>query len=403
MKKVREAKPIDLYSNKSYFKWGVLIVSLVIGLSSIIYTNSLVDKIREREISQINLYAKTLEYIANDYDAQDYLFLLEDVIQSNQTIPVILTDEANNPKDYLNLPEADKIDEPKRRKNFLRNRIREMRNEHFPIKVSLRDDEGNLFGVQYIYYQNSYLLTQLRYYPYVQLSIILIFGLITFTLFNYSRSAEQNRVWVGLAKETAHQLGTPLSSLIAWIEYLKASYPADENIGELDKDIARLEMITARFSSIGSTPHLHLENVYDVVQSALAYLQNRLSSKISIQLTVFPNRSVSAQLNKDLFQWVMENLCKNAVDAMEGRGDIIVSILRVNEGKVAIDIRDTGKGIAKNRVSKIFQPGFTTKKRGWGLGLTLAKRIVENYHQGKIFVKKTEINKGTTFRILLNA
>ncbi len=377
-------------------------MSLVIGLSSIIYTNVLVEKIREREINQINLYAKTLEYLANDSEAQDYTFLLEDVIQSNETIPVILTDEANNPANYLNIPEVDKIDEPKRRNNYLRNRIREMRNEHLPIKVTLRDNQGNLFGIQYIYYQNSRLLTQLRYYPYIQLSIILIFGLITFAIFNYSRSAEQNRVWVGLAKETAHQLGTPLSSLIAWLEYLRATYPADENIEELDKDIARLEMITARFSSIGSTPHLHEENVFDVVQGALAYLQNRLSTKINIRLTVFPNRNVVAQLNKDLFQWVMENLCKNAVDAMGGRGDILVSILQVNEGQVAIDVKDTGKGIAKNRVKKIFQPGFTTKKRGWGLGLTLVKRIVENYHQGKILVKKTELNKGTTFRILLN-
>ena len=402
VRRTKEAKPIDLYSNKSYFKWGVLLVSAVIGLSSIVYTNSLVEKIREREINQINLYAKTLEYVANNNDAQDYIFLLEDVIQANETIPVVLTDEANTPRDYLNIPEVDKIDEPERRNNYLRNRIREMRQEHLPIKVSLRDNDGNLSGIQYIYYQNSYLLTQLRYYPYVQLSIILIFGLITFAIFNYSRSAEQNRVWVGLAKETAHQLGTPLSSLIAWVEYLKASYPQDENIEELNKDIARLEMITARFSSIGSTPHLHDENVFEVVQSALAYLENRLSSKINLKLTVFPNRKVSAKLNKDLFQWVMENLCKNAVDAMEGRGEILVSILRVNDGKVAIDVRDTGKGIAKNRIKKIFQPGFTTKKRGWGLGLTLVKRIIENYHEGKIYVKKTEMNKGTTFRILLN-
>lgn len=277
-----------------------------------------------------------------------------------------------------------------------------MRKEHFPIKVTLRDNHGNLFGVQYIYYQNSYLLTQLKYYPYVQLSIIIIFGLITFGIFNYSRSAEQNQVWVGLAKETAHQLGTPLSSLIAWIEYLKSSYPEDENIEELNKDIARLEMITARFSSIGSTPQLKSENAFDIVQSAIEYLQSRLSKKIKIHLSVFPNRNVEAKINKDLFQWVMENLCKNAVDAMEGIGDITVNILRVNDGMVAIDIKDTGKGIAKNRVGKIFQPGFTTKKRGWGLGLTLVKRIIENYHQGKIFVKRSEINKGTTFRILLN-
>lgn len=402
MKKAREAKPIDIYSSKSYFRWGVLIISAAIGFSSVLYTNSLVERIKEREVNQINLYAKTLEYLARSDENQDYLFLLEDVINSNKTIPVILTDEANNPRNWVNIEKADKIEDPKKRNNYLRNMLREMRKDHFPIKVTLRDNRGNLYGTQYIYYQNSRQLTQLKYYPFVQLTIIVIFVAIAFAIFNYSRSAEQNRVWVGLAKETAHQLGTPLSSLLAWMEYLKSSYPQDKNLEELNKDIARLEMITARFSNIGSVPHLKQENVYDIVENALAYLQKRFSTKINISLSVFPSRQVTAQLNKDLFQWVMENLCKNAVDAMDGRGDIAVSIMRVNEGKVAIDIRDTGKGIAKNRVSKIFQPGFTTKKRGWGLGLTLVKRIIENYHEGRIFVKRTEMNKGTTFRILLN-
>ena len=402
MKKNRELKPIDIYSNKSYFRWGVLIVSIIIGMSSILYTNSLVEQIREREINQIALYAKTLEYMAQSDQGQDYLFLLEDVIKSNKTIPVILTDGANDPKTYVNIEKADKIDDPKRRKNYLRGRLREMRQDHFPIKVTLRDGKGNLYGVQYIYYQNSWQLTQLKYYPFIQLAIIVIFVAITFAIFNYSQSAEQNQVWVGLAKETAHQLGTPLSSLLAWMEYLKSSYPEDENMEEMDKDIARLEMITARFSSIGSVPNLEKENVYDIVDNALAYLKKRLSTKINIALTVFPNRQVTAQLNKDLFQWVMENLCKNAVDAMDGRGKITVSIMRVNEGKVAIDVKDTGKGLAKNRVNKIFQPGYSTKKRGWGLGLTLVKRIIENYHEGRIFVKRTEQNRGTTFRILLN-
>ena len=401
VKNTREGKPIDIYSNSSYFKWGVVVVSVIVGLASIIYTNNLVGKIKDREVNQINLYAKTLEYLASDNNPQDYLFLLEDVIQGNKTIPVILTDEANNPTTYLNIPQVDDIVDPKKRNNYLRSRVRKMRKEHLPIKVTLRDNEGNLFGIQYIYYQDSYLLTQLQYYPYVQLGIILIIGLITYAIFNYSRSAEQNRVWVGLAKETAHQLGTPLSSLIAWIEYLKVTYPEDQNFEEMNKDIERLEMITARFSSIGSVPSLNSENVYDTINAALSYLQKRLSSKISIRLKAFPNQSVEAKLNKDLFQWVMENLCKNAVDAMNGRGDITVSILRMNEGQVAIDVRDTGKGIPKNKLNKIFQPGYTTKKRGWGLGLTLVKRIIENYHEGKIFVKRSEPS-GTTFRILLN-
>lgn len=375
---------------------------MIIGLSSILYTSSLVSRIKEREINQIALYAKTIEYMAQSDQGQDYFFLLDDVINSNKTIPVILTDGNRNPMTYVNIDKADKIEDPNKRNAYLRNLLREMREDHFPIKVTLRDGRGNLYGIQYIYYQNSRQLTQLKYYPFVQLSIIVIFVGITFAIFNYSQSAEQNRVWVGLAKETAHQLGTPLSSLLAWMEYLKSSYPDDTNMEEMDKDIARLEMITARFSSIGSVPNLERENVYEIVDSALAYLKKRLSTKINISLTVFPSRQVTAQINRDLFQWVMENLCKNAVDAMDGRGDITVSIMRVNDGMVAIDVKDTGKGIAKNRVAKIFQPGYTTKKRGWGLGLTLVKRIIENYHEGKIFVKRTEQNRGTTFRILLN-
>ena len=393
----------SIYTNNSYFKWGVTGVSLIITVSSIFYTNILVNEIRSREIDQINFYAKTLEHLANSsINDSDYSFLLEDVA-SNKIIPVILTNEVNVPTEYHNIPMADQLQNPEKKAKFLRDRIQSMKNEYDPIEVELVDGEGNLYGLQYIYYENSSLLKRLQYYPYVQLSIILVFGFVIFFIFNYSRTTEQNQVWVGLAKETAHQLGTPLSSLIAWVEYLKNQYHQDQNIHELDKDIKRLEMITARFSSIGSNTHLKPENIFDVVWSSLSYLENRLSKKIKIKLSIFPNKNIKAQLNRDLFQWVMENICKNAVDAMEGRGDIYVHIMKINGGMIAIDIKDSGNGISKNYTKKIFKPGFTTKKRGWGLGLTLVKRIVENYHKGKIYIKNTEINKGTTFRILVNS
>ncbi|MBV6647365.1 MAG: HAMP domain-containing histidine kinase [Cyclobacteriaceae bacterium] len=378
-------------------------MSVIIGAGSIIYTNQLVKKIKKRERRQIDIYASALENVVNESDGRNQIFILEEIINSNTTIPVILTDASGNPEYYKNLPRADDFKDPKSRKKFLMAKISEMQRERDPLEVMLMDDQNLVYGVKYIYYQNSILLKQLQYYPYIQLLIIALFGLITFTIFNYSRTAEQNRVWVGLAKETAHQLGTPLSSLIAWVEYFKATYAQDENIKELNKDIERLEMITARFSSIGSVPQLKEENLKEVIDQSIDYLRNRLSSKINFSITIFPTDGLSAMINRDLFSWIMENLCKNAVDAMEGKGAIDIKVMKVNNGKVAIDVTDTGKGIHKTKINTVFKPGFTTKKRGWGLGLTLVKRIVENYHEGKIFVKQSELNKGTTFRILLNS
>ena len=245
---------------------------------------------------------------------------------------------------------------------------------------------------------------QLQYYPYVQLSVIAVFFALSYLAFSYSRTAEQNRVWVGLAKETAHQLGTPLSSLMAWLEFLKAD-PELENMEitrEIGKDIKKLEMITSRFSSIGSVPVLQDENIFEAIQSSVNYLQTRISTKVKFRLHQ-ETSAIRAEINKPLFDWVIENICKNAVDAMSGVGRIDIYVKESPEGKVMIDISDSGKGIPKNLIAQIFQPGFTTKKRGWGLGLTLAKRIIENYHQGKIFIKSSEENTGTTFRILLNA
>lgn len=404
MAKNKESKSTSIYSSRAGFKWVVLAVSVIISAGSVIYTNTLVKKIRKREKQQIALYANTLEYLINENDGSNLVLILEKIIQANNTIPVILTDQDENPAFYINLPKADKIDSQKERRAYLVKEIAIMKSEREPIIVTLNDKDNRVYGYQYIYYRNSILLTQLKFYPYVQLSIIAIFGLITFWVFNYSRTAEQNRVWVGLAKETAHQLGTPLSSLMAWVEYFKATYPKDAAVfDELNKDVDRLKMITERFSNIGSTPHLKDENVFDRVTEVTSYLERRISTKVKMGIEIFPNQDITAQINASLFAWVIENLIKNAVDAMGGRGEINIKILRANEGKVAIDISDNGKGMNKLIANQIFNPGFTTKKRGWGLGLALAKRIVENYHGGRIFIKSTEIGKGTTFRILLKA
>ncbi|MCP4459313.1 MAG: HAMP domain-containing histidine kinase, partial [Cytophagales bacterium] len=348
----------------------------------------LVRQIKVRERNQIERYAHTLEYLANENENPNIILLLDEIVLSNTTIPVILTDENENPGQYRNLPRADSETDVDKRQTYLRRVLEEMRGEHEPLEITLQVSD-EVFGKKFIFYKNSILLSQLAYYPYVQLTIIAVFILVAFSLFNYSRTAEQNRLWVGLAKETAHQLGTPLSSLMAWSEFFKITYPDQiEVLKEFDKDVKSLEIIAERFSNIGSVPKLTKENVTRVVEENVSYLSTRLSTKIKLSVRAFPNNEITADLNKSLFAWVIENLSKNAADAMSGKGAIDIKIMKINDG-VAIDISDTGKGMAKSKMHQIFKPGFTTKKRGWGLGLALTKRIIENYHQGKIFVKSS--------------
>jgi signal transduction histidine kinase len=351
------------------------------------------------------LYAKTLEYFANEDVDLNFNFIFEEIIVANNSIPVIVTDEVGNPTEFKNIERVENVKTEKERRKILLEELEEMKADHEPILISLKYDLSQGTSNQYVYYKNSFLLTQLKYYPYVQLIILAIFGLVSYMVFNYSKIAEQNRVWVGLAKETAHQLGTPLSSLMAWSEFLKldAEPKTVELAGELDKDIKRLEMITARFSSIGSVPILKNENIFEAIHEIVNYLQNRLSTRVKFEITAFPHQFLTAQINKPLFDWVIENICKNAVDAMAGVGTITIKVLKANEGELFIDISDTGKGIPKSKISQVFKAGFTTKKRGWGLGLTLVKRIIENYHKGKIFVKSSDAQHGTTFRIVLQA
>ncbi len=396
---------IDIYQKRSKLKWVVLMVAGLISIVSIFYTNFLVEKIKERERKMISLYASTLQFVANEPDNTSIYFLFEEIIVANKSIPVIITDELGKPYEFRNIPKAREAKTAKVRNRILNKELEQMIEEHEPLLITFKNDLGETTGYQYIYYKNSFLLTQLIYYPYVQLSVIAIFGIIAFFAFSYSKMAEQNRVWVGLAKETAHQLGTPLSSLMAWLDYFKEDegFKNKEILVELGKDVKRLEMITERFSNIGSEPVLTDHNLYEVIEETVDYLKKRVSSKVNFRIKYFPDKNITAMINKSLFEWVIENICKNAVDAMKGSGSISIKILQANEGKAVIDITDTGKGMTNAKAKQVFNPGFTTKQRGWGLGLTLVKRIVENYHQGKIFVKKSEIDKGTTFRISFNS
>jgi signal transduction histidine kinase len=272
--------------------------------------------------------------------------------------------------------------------------LEEMKLEHQPIKIPVLNEE------QYIYYHNSTLLSKLTYYPYVQLTVIALFIIIAYLAFSASRNAEQNQVWVGMAKETAHQLGTPLSSLMGWLEYLKSTGLEESTAMEIAKDIHRLETVTDRFSKIGAKPILTPAPIKEVVENSLKYLGSRVSQKVEVGFEISCSEETMVPLNQPLFEWVVENIVKNAVDAMEGEGKIMVHI--GEKGKtIFIDIEDNGKGIPSGDFKRIFRPGFTTKTRGWGLGLSLAKRIIEQYHRGKIFVKQSEVGKGTTFRIVL--
>jgi signal transduction histidine kinase len=401
----RLAPTIDFYRNNSKIKWIVLAISVIISTASIYYTENLVSQLKEREKQQVILFAKAIEYTINEgYDVNINFVSPEEIINKNNSIPTILIDDHEKVTTLRNVA----IDSSKNQSALdeqIRDELEVMAETYEPLTILLRDPSQNneVFGQQKLYYKNSFLLTQINAYPYIQLSVIAIFGIISYMAFNFSRMAEQNRVWVGLAKETAHQLGTPLSSLMAWMEVLRDD-PDLKSKGftdELEKDIRKLTIVTERFSSIGSVPVLKQENVVALVSNVVNYLRPRISSKVKMDVFTLSD-NIQVMVHPPLFEWVIENLCKNAVDAIGSSGSIAVKILRGSDSKVFIDISDTGKGIPRSKMSMVFRPGFTTKKRGWGLGLTLAKRIIESYHNGKIFVKSSDENQGTTFRIALN-
>lgn len=400
-------KSFDIYNQNNILKIIVALNLMLAGTASLFYTNRIIEKLEAREEQYIQLYGKAVSYATkastnlDEGNDEGLNFVMTEIISlnKNSTIPVIYIDEHNQPaqRGNIDFPEGLTGEE---QQQFLKNKVVEMKKEHPPIVVDIGDGK---FGL--LYYSYSSLLKQLIYLPYIQLVVLAILGFLSYLAFSSSRRAEQNRVWVGLAKETAHQLGTPLSSLLAWVEYMRSDPDQyDESVTvEIEKDVNRLETITARFSSIGSIPTLKEENLTDVVRHFTDYLARRISTKV--KMTVDSHLSGEQQIvriNRLLFEWVIENVCKNAVDAMAGVGELHLNLLALPHNEIAIDITDTGKGIPKAKLQKVFTPGYSTKKRGWGLGLTLAKRIIEEYHNGKLFVKHSEVGKGTTFRIVLN-
>ena len=369
----------------------LLVFACLIVLVSLWYTNSLAKKMEKEEELKIKTWAKaTAQLGASDFSV-DLTFLLE-IVSQNTTIPVILTDEHDNITSWRNL---DSI-KATTKKNYLLDKLESMKSQHPPIELTYF--EGSKVKV---YYEDSLILTRLKYYPFVQLIIISFFLIISYLAFSYSRKSEQNLVWVGMSKETAHQLGTPLSSLLAWIEIIRDTPGSDPSImDEMEKDVNRLRIITERFSKIGSEPILEPHDIVEELEKSIDYLKKRSSKQVIFKVENHLPDETIIDLNPYLFAWAIENLSKNAIDAMDGIGSITFHLERKHH-ELIMDISDTGKGVPANRFKSIFKPGFTTKKRGWGLGLSFVKRIIENYHKGHISVKESIINKGTTFRIIL--
>lgn len=387
---------MDIYYRKQRWKLFLILFAALIGVGSLLYTKQLVNLLADEEKKKVELWAEATRQLADLTDIMEPNFRQKDpgfplqVVEFNTTIPVIIADQEDNIMAHRNLDSL-KMEDPDYRKR----QLEKMRSEIEPIKIDLGDGI-----VQYVYYRNSTLLVQLTYYPYIQLGVILLFILVAYLAFSASRRAEQNQVWVGLSKETAHQLGTPTSSLIGWVELLKEKHPDKKLVSELEKDAGRLEEITERFSKIGSKPVLKNANIMEVLKESVAYLESRTSDGVSFTIEG-DSKDYLVPINRALFQWVVENLCKNSVDAMEGNGTLKISVSD-HFRQVFIDFEDSGKGIPKNRHKTIFKPGYTTKRRGWGLGLSLAKRIIETYHKGKIFVLHTEPGKGTVIRVILH-
>jgi two-component system, sporulation sensor kinase D len=372
------------------WKLFLLLFAVMIGMSSLIYTGNLVKKLKVEERKNVELWAEATRLISLSDSSQNVDFLFS-IIDNNNTIPVILTDESDSIISAGNFDSVRINDQ-----NYLKKNLNKIKEKNNPIIINLEDGHFNR-----IYYKDSIILTMLIFYPYIQFGIIVLFILVSYLAFSSSRKAEQNQVWVGMSKETAHQLGTPTSSLSGWIEILQHKYPEISITKELAIDVARLEKVTERFSRIGSKPALSSENLSAIITRTIDYLKSRTSSKIRFTKGYDPLKEVLIPVNSALFEWVIENVFKNSIDSMEGSGEITVRIMET-EKTALIDISDTGKGIPKSVVKKIFNPGFTTKQRGWGLGLSLAKRIIEEYHNGKIFVRHSEIGKGSCIRIVMN-
>src|SRR4030042_2059634 len=380
---------MNIYTQKLRWKFLLFVTAISIGVSSLLYTNNLVRKLAVEERKRAELLAEAQRKIINAEMADPNLDFYGKVIENNETVPVIVMDSLDNISFMRNIDPA-KMENPR----YVSKKLQQMKETSEPIIINVSPTER-----QYLYYSKSTILTKLTFYPFVQLGIILLFILVAYFAFSSSRNAEQNQVWVGLSKETAHQLGTPISSLLAWLEMMQLKSNYVGFMIEFEKDVKRLEKITERFSKIGSKPILKNENLISVITTAVNYLKTRSSGSVKFNVHL-SSEELLVPINASLFEWVIENICKNAIDATNGKGEVDIFITDHNQ-VVYVDVSDTGKGISKSKFKTIFNPGYPTKERGWGLGRSLAKRIVEEYHDGRIFVHQSEIGKGTVIRIVL--
>jgi len=381
---------MDLYVKKTRWKLFLLLLGTVIAIISILYSNFITERLAQEERKKVELWAEAMKRLTSEETGSEGIEFIFKVIENNETIPVIVTNENGEVVFFRNIDSTIVSDSVKLKKELM-----EMLSNQRPIEIIVTDTIK-----QYVFYKESILLQQLKIFPFIQLFLIIIFIGLSYYAFSTTRRAEQNMVWVGMSKETAHQLGTPIFSLRGWIELLKTEENVSiEVVKEIEKDVDKLELIAKRFSKVGSAPELKKENVVEIVKNTFDYFKLRTSKKIKFDILTDKDE-IFAYVNEVLFSWVLENIVKNSIDAMP-EGGVIKAIVFDSKNKIIIDIEDTGKGIPKNKQKSIFKPGFSSKKRGWGLGLSLSKRIVENYHKGKIFVKYSEISKGTVMRIIL--
>jgi len=378
------------YRYRTLIMLFLFLFAILTGLGSLIYTRYLVNILKNEERKKVELWAEATLLIISADSSENIIFPYS-IIENNSTVPVILTDGSDRIIAAKNFDEV-RMEDPQ----YLASVLEKMKKRNKPIMIDLGNGYTNL-----IYYKDSRILIQLTYYPFVQLGIIMLFILVAYLAFSSSRKAADDQVWVSMSKETAHQLGTPASSLAGWVELLNQKHPGISITKEIALDVERLEKITERFSRIGSRPALSNENIVEIISRTIAYLKKRTSSKVSFTFDQEAGKQVIIPANASLFEWVIENISKNAIDAMEGIGEINYRIID-SDRNVTIDISDTGKGIPRNAFKKIFNPGYSTKQRGWGLGLSLAKRIIEEFHHGRIYVRSSEIGKGSCIRIVVN-
>lgn len=380
---------ISIFKIKRIIKHVLLLVAVIISITVLWVTNSLVEDLRREERSKVKIWAAATEQTTDIENLdQDISFIFE-VINLNKTIPLILTDADGNILFHKNFP-MKKV----QNKDYLENQLRLMKDNYDPIVFEYTDGKSNK-----IYYKDSVLLTRLKYFPYLILLTVGLFIIIGYLAFSATRKSEQNKVWAGMARETAHQIGTPLSSLMGWIALMQEKDSNKDIVSEMNKDIYRLQTITERFSKIGSQPELDFQDVVKVVEQSFYYMKDRSSEKIDFQFDVTGKENYSF-INNQLFGWVIENIIRNAIDSIQSKGWIKVSVKEIDK-RILVDVSDNGKGIKASQLKNVFEPGYTTKLRGWGLGLSLVRRIIEDYHNGQVFVLHSELNKGTTFRITL--